>query len=77
MWMNIASIWSSGMFNSPKQPGLFSFESKNFSDGKRKETRWTIGNSAAVLIWLLLILLAGLPLSKLVNLADIWKLFAR
>ncbi len=65
------------MFNSSKPPGLFSFESKHYPDGKRKETRWAIGNSGAILIWLLLALLAGIPLTKMVGMANIWKLLGR
>jgi hypothetical protein len=61
------------MFSKPKRTGLFTYESKNYPDGTRKEVHWSLGGGAILILIIALGLVSGLPLGKLLEVVNVWK----
>ncbi len=65
------------MSNNGNRSPLFNFESDNYPNGHRKGTRITVGNAAMGILLLILGLLLHIPVSKILEIADAWRLFVR
>lgn len=46
---------------------LFFYETKNYPDGIRKETRWGIGGIGVILLLMLCGLIAGVPINRIIE----------
>jgi len=62
------------MFSNAKRSGLFTYESKNYPDGTRKEVHWSLGGGTIAILLIALGLVSGFPLSRLPELVNVWKL---
>lgn len=62
------------MLGKPKRPGLFTYESKNYPDGTRKEVHCSLGGGTILILIIALGLISGLPLGKILEVVNVWKL---
>jgi hypothetical protein len=65
------------MFIKPKSSGLFSYQSTNYPNGTRKETRWELSGAALLLALVVISLLEGLPIDRILEGVKAWSWLAR
>jgi hypothetical protein len=65
------------MFSKPKSAGLFSYETKNYPNGTRKETRWSLGGTGLLLVLVVVGLCEGIPIGKIIEALKTWSWLGR
>lgn len=57
------------MFSKQKTSHLFFYETTNYPNGIRKETRWGIGGIGVALLLMLCGLIADIPINRIIEVA--------